>query len=72
LRRFYKQTIRGEVEPAVQIFGDETRPRLLFVFSAAVSQMIAALRVILATLFAARQKREWESSSREPGFQEAL
>ena len=40
----------------VQIFGDETRPRLLFVFSLAVSQMIAVLRVILATLFAAPAK----------------
>jgi len=34
--------------------------------------MIAALRVILATLFAAPAKAEPESSSREPGFQEAL
>ena len=56
----------------VQIFGDETRPRLLFVFNPAVSQLIAALRVILATLFAAPAKAEPESSSREPGFQEAL
>ena len=40
----------------VQIFGDETRLRLLFVFNPAVSQMIAALRVILATLFAVPAK----------------
>ena len=46
----------------VQIFGDETHPRLLFVFSPAGSQMIAVLRVILATLFAAPAKREQESS----------
>jgi hypothetical protein len=59
LRRFLQNNILGvKSSRQVRIFGDETRPRLLFVFNPAVSQLIAALRVILASLFAVPAKAE--------------